>query len=519
MATFLRPVAAALCMLAVTGFAQVPGPPPSGSDALAQQPYGIKVNVQNVALDVVVTDSRGQPVTNLGKEDFAIYDDKVPQQIEALLPPEAHQLPPKTAVDSTADLDRSAPNAAVALIVLDEINTRFQDEAFARYSLKQYLDKQPDILPQPVLFGAVDLNHFNVLHDYTTSKREILAALDHHFAAIPWHVDGSNWNYARFNASFAALLEIAKATEGHQGHKTLIWVGQGFPPFDPTTLAHDQLIDLDHVIQDCANALRDAHVVLYTLDPAGVSMEPPTTDMDGFEDDPFAAEMDFNIMARETGGHAFYGRNDVDKFIGTSTQEGASFYTLVYKPSTPITDTRNFHTVRVVMKNSAYTVETREGYYAHPVAPVNPPGASKHASRQAFDLTLAAQSMMTYDAVHLNVQRLTDKPDTFRVTLNSGDLEWTPGADLSTLLTKVTVVIETFDRKGVSLNRAMKTSTLQTRSTDTSTPRQKPVFLYDTVATKSPAATVRVIVREEPGQKIGSVNLPLASAPPDGVSN
>ncbi len=45
-------------------------------------------------------------------------------------------------IHSTAELDRLEPNAPVTLIVLDEINTPFGDEAFARYSLKKFLDQQ-----------------------------------------------------------------------------------------------------------------------------------------------------------------------------------------------------------------------------------------------------------------------------------------------------------------------------------------------------------------------------------------
>jgi len=492
--------------------------PPANQETPAQNPYKLQLNVQNVVLDVVVTNRKGEVVTNLTKEDFQVYEDKVPQVIETLEPPPAHATPPNLAIHSTADLDRLAPAAPVNLIVLDEINTSFQDEAFARYSLKQFLDKQGDTLQQPTLLGAVDMKHFTLLHDYTTSKKEILDALDHHVAIYPWHMEGASWRAQQFNASFTALLEIAKATAGHAGHKSLIWVGRGFAPFDPTTLEAEQATALKQIVEACTNALRDARVALYTLDPAGVSLEPPTEDNDGFMNDPFSGMMDFNIMAQATGGHAFYGRNDVDNLIAASTRDGANFYTLTYKPKVLVTDQRAFRGIRVAMKNPDLTAETREGYYAHPPPPTLSagPGDKKHVGRSEFDLGVAAQSMLVYDAVHITVKRIAQTPDQFRISLNSADLVWQESGSKK-LIAKVTVVAETFDKKGTAIDHTIKISTLQVGEGSTAnTPDAATVSLFTSVPTKSPAARVRFLVRVETDQKLGSVNFVLDDKNPAG---
>lgn len=494
------------------GFSQQPTPPlqptPANQNGSTADAYRFQVNAQLVVLDVVVTNSKGEIVTNLNKDDFQVYDDKVPQVLRTMEPPSAHATPPNQAIHSTAELDRVAPNAPVTLIVLDEINTRFEDEAFARYSLKKFLEMQGDRLQQPTLLGAVDMHHFTLLHDYTTSKQEILDSLEHHFAIYPWQSEGTTWHAQQFNASFAALLEIAKATAGHAGHKSLLWVGRGFPPFDPSTLTPEQNEGLKQVIEACTNELRDARVALYTLDPAGISMEPPTQDLDGFIDDPFAGMLDFNLMAQATGGHAFYGRNDVDKLIATSTRDGANFYTLSYRPEVPITDTRAFHGIRVVMKNPDLTAETREGYYARQLPASATPVINKHADRQVFDLALAAQSMLVYDAVHMTVQRVPDDPNEFKVTLNSSDLVWQESGEKK-LIGKITVAAETFDKKGTSLNHIVKISTLQVGEGAPNTPDSATVVLYTSIPTKAPASRVRFVVRVDANQKIGTVNFLL----------
>ena len=51
-----------------------------------------------------------------------------------------------------------APDAPVNIILLDEFNTLFEDEAFARYSLKKYLEKQPDKLTTPTMLLAVGID-------------------------------------------------------------------------------------------------------------------------------------------------------------------------------------------------------------------------------------------------------------------------------------------------------------------------------------------------------------------------
>ena len=471
-------------------------------------PYRLTVKTQAVVLDVVVTDRQGNVVTNLTRDDFAIYEDKAPQTIRTFDSASTAAHAPNPPVDSTAQLDQAEPDAPVTIIVLDEINTQFQDEAFARYALQQFLDKQGDVLDHPTLLGAVDLNHFSLLHDFTTSKQELLAALAKHKTYYHEYLEGSSWHAQQFFASFEGLLEVAQATAGRQGHKSLVWIGRGFPPFDITTLSDTDNEGMRQIIESCTNAMRDARVVLYTLDPAGVTTEASAVTSDGFLDDPFNGELDFSKIALATGGHAFFGRNDVDNLIAASSNEGASFYTLSYRPSVPIEDSRAFRGVRVVMKNPALTAETRTGYYAHPVSNL-PKVGSKHADRQAFDVGLAAQSVIPYDAIHMTVNRLASDPNRFAVSLHAADLSWTQGQP-GKVLNKITVIAEAFDKNGNPADHTIKISTLQDgEGTTPGTPADAEVVVVTSVATKSPASRVRIVIRDEASGKIGALNFSM----------
>src|SRR5438045_3604793 len=57
---------------------QVPPPPPD------QQPPVFKAGTNQVRVDVTVIDRKGEPVTNLTKDDFDVREDGVAQTIETI---------------------------------------------------------------------------------------------------------------------------------------------------------------------------------------------------------------------------------------------------------------------------------------------------------------------------------------------------------------------------------------------------------------------------------------------------
>ena len=405
-------VAASGSFLLMPALGQQTNPQPVQPTA-AQQPgtFTLQVNTQIVVLDVVVNNKNGDAVRNLTKDDFTVYENKVPQTIrsfESTAQPGTTSAPAAPiAVNSTAELDHKEPQAPVSIIVLDELATKFEDEAFARYSLKKYLGTQGDTLAQPTMLVSVSLRNLTVLRDYTTSKKEILDALDHHFTVYPWQMMNGNWKGEQLSAAFSSLMEVAEATGGHPGHKNIVWVGRGFPMVDITMMDPTSADQMQALIAQCTNMLRDARVTLYSIDPAGLAAEQPGQDENGFDlDSPFGGQVDFETMARATGGQAFHGRNDVDMQIGTSVRDGETFYTLTYKPTTVSQDPKEFRRIQVIMKDRSLRAVTREGYFAAspPPAPaLNPKG--QPSDQLVFDLGIAGASMMVYDGVPLEITR------------------------------------------------------------------------------------------------------------------
>jgi VWFA-related protein len=413
------------------------------------------VYVTRVVLDVVVTDAKGQVVTGLTRDDFKVTDAGELQTLTNFDTSAVHIAKPDVTINSTADLDRLAPDAPVNIILLDEFNTLFEDMAFARYSLKKYLEKQPDKLTVPTMLLAVGIDKFDVLNDYTQDKQTILDALDHHFVAYPWRAQGNSWAPERLGTAFGTLERVAEATVGHPGHKNMIWIGRGFPSINLANVPVDSQHRVESYVQQCVNMLRDARVTLYAVDPAGLVVNP--AEKYGNEAaflDPFGGNYNFAKLARATGGLSLYGRNDVDAQIGASARDGENFYTLTYRPTTGAMDPQKFRKIAVNLDRPGLTATTRLGYYvAMGPARVNPTNPSRQL---AFDLNSAATSKMDYDAVPLTVTRDPKDPDTFLVHIDAKGLVWTFATDTEPRHANFVIVATTFDKKDKVLKEDAK---------------------------------------------------------------
>lgn len=488
------------------------------SQTAAQQsiPTGsqvIHVESNIVLLDVVVTDRKGNLVNGLGKDDFQVFEDKTPEKILSFEAPAAHiasttnvALPPL--ISSTADLDRLTPQAPVAIIVLDEVNTQFVDEAFARYSLGKYLDAQGDTLRQPTMLAAVDMHQFMVLRDYTTKRNDILSALNHHLAEFPWQLNNTNRQPDQLSRAFSALQMVAEATTGHIGHKSLIWVGRGMPFIDLNSIQPSALDQVMTAIRECTNKLQAARITLYAIDPAGLSADPPAEDDDGnLLDDPFGATLAFDNMVIATGGRAYHGRNDIDSLLEASVQEGSDFYTLSYAPSSASPSENTYRNIRIVLRNPALRANTRKGYYtAASVVEPEPTSNTKLPNDLVFDLTAASRSLLVYDAVPMNVVRDAINPDKFHINIRAADAAWQSDKP-EHLHSDVLVIAESFDRKGKMLQRNANVYNFDlSPDSKGNSPVPNDISISESISTTGPAARLRFVVRNGHNGKLGAQN-------------
>ena len=104
----------------------------------------IKVTSALVFLDVTVLDKNGNPVVSgLTKDDFTITEDKIPQAIFSFEAPEAHVM--------LGGAEDESPNgsAPATILVMDLLNSRFEDFAFIQQEVRRFLRAQPPRLASP----------------------------------------------------------------------------------------------------------------------------------------------------------------------------------------------------------------------------------------------------------------------------------------------------------------------------------------------------------------------------------
>jgi VWFA-related protein len=488
--------------------ANQPERPPDG-----QPDYSLKVRSQLVQLDVVVRNTKGELVSGLHAGDFNLTEDDAPQKIASFdatspTPPADRNV---LQVDSTAELDHREPNAPVTIIVLDELTARFEDQYFARYSMEKYLSKQGEVLDQPMTLIARTIDRTMVLCDYTTSKKKILDALHRHFVGNDWRSNNPNFNDVEMSAAFASLLEVAKATQGHSGHKNLVWIGRGFPTLQWQNLGDDQVDGLKAAVSNCVNLLREARVTLYVIDPAGVQGLSGTSDENGVValEDPFDDAVSFDSLARATGGVSMHGRNDVDHLIGNAVENGETFYTLAYRPSSPAEpDSMKFRTIKVTMKDPSLTATNREGYYPaadQAAAPAFADAKGKLTNGTLFDLASASTGLMVFDGVPLTLNRQGPTMNEVQVSFPASAI----GLTLSDqkLRGDVTLIALSFDRAGKILTKDGRVISLHLAALEAGHAEDRSIHLTTPLNAQLPVARVRIVIRSNSNGKIGAENL------------
>jgi len=488
-----------------------PDAPASTQDVPKPTPANtITRNVSLVVLDGVVVDAKGNPVTDLKKEEFHITEDDQPQQVRNFEVPGQNTPAPSVTIESTADLDHLAPRAPVNIVLLDEFNTRFEDMAFARYSLKKWLEKQPDKLDTPTMLIAVDLQHFTVLRDYTQNKDEIITALDKHFVAYPWQTHQFAWVAERYATAFLTLRRVAEASVGHFGHKNMIWLGRGFPTLDRSRVSIDDSKHLQSAVQTTVNELRDARVTLYTIDPAGVMTDPGVYGNAARLFAPFGGDPDFGSLARATGGRNLYGRNDVDAEIGTSIRDGSSLYTLTYRPTNPTYDITKFRHIKVTVDRPGLIYITRQGYYPD-ANPSRPAADGKIGSRLASELINANNSNMVYDAVRFTVNASPTDENAFTFHIEPRGMSWYFTDGTKPRYTRLIIIGTSFDKKGKELKQTANRLEFKAPMSAPATGHLEIPLKFPFTLTPDPKAVrARFVVRVESSGRMGTADLTLA---------
>jgi VWFA-related protein len=418
-----------LITFTVTSPAQQPATSPT-PDKLPALPT-FKVTTRLVVVDVVATDSKGHPITDLKAEDFTLLEAGANQQIKIFnfqqptSSDQTQQPPAKMPPNLVTNVPSYKPNRALSVLLLDGLNTDSVAQKYARQEMLNYVEKLPQ--GQPVAIYLLG-NKLRLLQDFTTDPDLLKQALgkmkdknspllknDPALSAAAaqnlaqmglqgmiTQIQGFEQEQVsaqidqRVENTVNALMSLARTLAGYPGRKNLIWVSSSFPS---NLLDLEGLTSVDvrrqasatsdqrsysNQIERLSSALSNARVAVYPVDSHGVGNFGSVSDMANRDSngsfmqvvaaDPQAAHTTMNTVAERTGGRAFYNTNDLNGAIREGIEDGSTYYTLGYYPENKDWDGK-FRKIVVKSNRSGVKLHYREGYVAsdpHAYRKLNP---------------------------------------------------------------------------------------------------------------------------------------------------
>ncbi len=478
----------------------------------------IQVDSRIVLLDISVTDANGKPVTDLRQDEFRITERKVPQTIASFEPPSAHELAAgavgKLVVNSTADLAKIG-QAPIAILILDELNMSFEERAYARTKLLEWLGRQPAILAQPTALMAINETDFRLLRDFTQDRDALLTVLKKHTGDVVWRIDSGGRTGPQASENMAstmgALERVSQAMRGVPGRKNVIWVGDGFASVNLSDVGRTSADEIQANIRHLSNVMLHARVTLSIVGPTLKAIQPVTIETQSDSDMMSSGGYDglsiseggikFAGLAPPTGGRAYGGRNDLDAEIGQSVAAGATYYTISYRPTSASNDPKMYRRIHVDVTRPGLTVQTRDGYFEEPKDTGAPPKIS--TQQLAFDLNGAAVSSLSYTDLHVTAERASGSDYVLHATAR--DLTWRDLPDgrrhadvvllAACLSSHGKLLSKTFATLGSSTDASLASIGISTAA------------LQMHVVPAPGTARIRFVVRDVSGGRIGTADL------------
>jgi VWFA-related protein len=374
--------------------------------------YMLRERVPLTFLDIVVTDSKGNPIHGLQQSDFTILEDNQPMQpnsfeehrtdLPASHPPAPYapalikrDLAPNTFTNFAATPSNGAP---IVILLFDSLNIAARDQGMVQQHMLDFLDRAAPGTPMAVLSLST---HLTILQGVTTDTELLKAAIaskrmlpSPSALEDPWqdrinrdaglgveplyHIVEKEGDAAEMRGQYelSAMNQIARYLAGMPGRKNLIWFTGLFPlqfppfpdddafPAPPSPHPRPPTYNFEAELKSATDLLARARVAVYPIDGRGVENLPTPL---GFEGDNRTyinrAEHDtMTAIAQQTGGKAFYNTNAIAEAVRQALDSGSNFYTVTYTPTDRAIDNR-FHTIKVQVDQPKLRLIYRAGYY------------------------------------------------------------------------------------------------------------------------------------------------------------
>jgi len=517
----------------------------------------IRTTTRLVQVNVIVT-KHGAPVPGLKKEDFQVFDNGKRQEIRlfseetrAILPSADSPLPKGTFTNQLEQ--RSGTPAAVTAILLDGVNTRFSDQAYARQQVVTFLKQiQPE---DRIALYTLDSRGLKVLHDYTTDSSDLLAKLAKYQGDIAPDVTGvsefsdalGGWLESRGNSlerayylndriqqTLHAIEFIADNLAALPGRKNLIWVSSAFPlqigffgnsgggggggasaarsgsagmpgmgrgnsggfPRQPRQ-QQTWTTDTDQAVR----ALNNANLAIYPVDARGlVASASPRVSSRVYVNQGTMFE-----LAGRTGGRALVNTNDIAGAIRTAIEDSSLTYTLGFYPENDKFD-NSFHNLNVKLVDFPHLeLRYRKGYLDQSTPPQEE-GVRKAALRDSVVSPMDANGIGLRANVHETSAGfdVTLRVDPKSILLDPQGDRWAGKLDL--------LFVEK-DAHGAQTYGVDDTLSMELKQQNYDRVQREGLTYHRVLPRTDKASELRVVVRDASTGAVGSITAPFSAIP------
>jgi VWFA-related protein len=422
---------------------------PRAAQAPQQQPPIFRGGTNIVRVDVTVTNRRGEPVTDLSRDDFLLTEDGAAQTIDSC---ELVRVTGQSTDDRSLDIytaSQAATEAArddvrVFLIFWDEYHigefipatrarevlTEFVRSAFGPADLVAIMDQLTTV--ESIKFTRDPLSLVDQIH---ALKGRFGVFVPPRSAAEEAQLQSRDAGRLRNDVTASALASAAAFLGNlREGRKAILFVSQGIPVFG----RNDETDRFTEIIRT-ANTNNTA---IYTLDPSSEVGRRPDS---------------LISLAEQTGGRPFVGSNRPDLQLQQMVRDSSAYYLLGYKSPAPVDG--KFHKIKVRTTKDDYEIRARSGYFAPTVGDMERGRAEAAAAEVPPDIERALGE--------LSVSERSDRAIAYWIGMTRSDekmtrvtISWTPRTTAGTAA-EIALAIQAAAPNGTSYFSAERTTTRQ----------------------------------------------------------
>jgi VWFA-related protein len=317
---------------------------------------------RSITLDVVVTDKSGKPIPGLEQQDFTLLDNKQPSKILSF--------------DAIPGGAAAADPPVEVILLVDEANASFKAVSSARQEMEKFLKQNGGQLERPtslVFFSESGIQSTSSSRDGNT----LIAELNQNKNGLRFigKTQGVYGLGDRVQLSLHALELFADYESARPGRKLMIWISPGWPLLSGPRieLSSKDEQSLFKTIVALSDALRQARITVYSIDPLGMS---DSRGLRALHYENFLnavkragqvhiGNLGLQVLAEQSGGRVFNYNNDVVGEIATCIADANAFYVLSFE-GLPGDGPNEYHALSVKIDKPGLTARTRTAYYAQP---------------------------------------------------------------------------------------------------------------------------------------------------------